>query len=95
MHGRPVICSDIGGMAEKVRHGIDGLHFNVNNPPHLAETVRTAVSTPGLWDRLRDGIPSVYGMEEHVTRLTRIYADLIARRAAPTGRAVAPARTVA
>jgi glycosyltransferase involved in cell wall biosynthesis len=26
-HGRPVICSDIGGMAEKVTHGVNGLHF--------------------------------------------------------------------
>ena len=25
--GRPVICSDIGGMAESVRDGVDGLHF--------------------------------------------------------------------
>ncbi len=28
-HGRPIICSDIGGMAEKVRNRIDGLHFRV------------------------------------------------------------------
>ena len=26
-HGRPVICSDIGGMAEKVTDGVNGLHF--------------------------------------------------------------------
>src|SRR5436190_2702714 len=25
MHGRPVICSDIGGMSEKVTHGVNGL----------------------------------------------------------------------
>ena len=31
VHGRPVICSDIGGMAEKVRHGVDGLHVPVGN----------------------------------------------------------------
>ena len=31
LHGRPVICSDIGGMAEKVRHGVDGLHFRVGD----------------------------------------------------------------
>ena len=24
LYGRPVICSDIGGMAEKVRSGVDG-----------------------------------------------------------------------
>ncbi len=33
---RPVICSDIGGMAEKVRDGIDGLHFSMGNATALA-----------------------------------------------------------
>lgn len=33
---RPVICSDIGGMAEKVRHGIDGLHFPAGSAMALA-----------------------------------------------------------
>jgi glycosyltransferase involved in cell wall biosynthesis len=38
---RPVICSDIGGMAEKVRHGIDGLHFPMGNAMALASLLRT------------------------------------------------------
>ncbi len=33
---RPVICSDIGGMAEKVRPGIDGLHFPAGSAMALA-----------------------------------------------------------
>ena len=36
MHGRPVICSDIGGMAEKVTDGVDGLHFRGGDPEDLA-----------------------------------------------------------
>jgi glycosyltransferase involved in cell wall biosynthesis len=32
---RPVICSDIGGMAEKVRDGIDGFHFHMGNASAL------------------------------------------------------------
>lgn len=32
---RPVICSDIGGMAEKVRDGEDGWHFPVGSPVGL------------------------------------------------------------
>ena len=31
-HGRPVICSNIGGMAEAVRDGVDGLHFPAGDP---------------------------------------------------------------
>lgn len=29
--GRPVLCSDIGGMAESVRNGVDGLHVAAGN----------------------------------------------------------------
>ena len=36
-HGRPVICSDIGGMAEKVTDGVNGLHFRAGDPDSLAE----------------------------------------------------------
>ncbi|SNX68207.1 glycosyltransferase involved in cell wall bisynthesis [Cereibacter ovatus] len=55
-HRRPIIASDIGGMAEKVRDGIDGLHFRASNPESLAETMARAISDPLLWDRLRSGI---------------------------------------
>jgi glycosyltransferase involved in cell wall biosynthesis len=81
MHGRPVICSDIGGMAEKVIHSVNGLHFTVGDPAHLAQTILTAVRTPGLWERLRAGIPPVYPMDQHVASLTGVYNELIARRA--------------
>jgi glycosyltransferase involved in cell wall biosynthesis len=37
---RPVICSDIGGMAEKVRDGIDGFHFSVGSSMALASLLR-------------------------------------------------------
>ena len=37
---RPVVCSDIGGMAEKVRDGIDGFHFPVGSPIGLASLLK-------------------------------------------------------
>jgi glycosyltransferase involved in cell wall biosynthesis len=37
---RPVICSDIGGMAEKVRDGFDGWHFRVGSVPALAALLK-------------------------------------------------------
>jgi glycosyltransferase involved in cell wall biosynthesis len=80
MHGRPVICSGIGGMAEKVTHNVNGLHVAVSDPGLMAETIRAAVSTPGLWERLRDGIPQIYPMDDHVANLTRIYDELHEQR---------------
>ena len=37
---RPVICPNIGGMAEKVRDGTDGFHFPVGSAAALASLVR-------------------------------------------------------
>jgi len=37
---RPVICSNIGGMAEKVRDGIDGFHFEAGDAMALADLLR-------------------------------------------------------
>jgi glycosyltransferase involved in cell wall biosynthesis len=74
--GRPVICSDIGGMAEKVSDGVNGLHFRVGDPESLAATIRRAVTTPGLWEHLREGIPPVHSMADHAAVLTSAYEPL-------------------
>jgi len=42
-HGRPILCSDIGGMKEKVKDGVTGVHFRVGNPASLAQKI-TAIS---------------------------------------------------
>lgn len=77
---RPVICSDVGGMAEKVTDGLNGLHFRVGDADSLAAAIRRAVATDGLWERLREGIPAVHSMSDHAAVLTAAYEDLIAQR---------------
>lgn len=54
-HGRPVICSNIGGMAELVKDGINGLHFRVGDSQSLADVMRSAMQ-PSLWEKLAAGI---------------------------------------
>jgi glycosyltransferase involved in cell wall biosynthesis len=75
--GRPVICSDVGGMAEKVADGVNGLHFRVGDPESLAATIRRAVETPGLWEHLREAIPPVHPMTDHAAVLTATYESLL------------------
>jgi glycosyltransferase involved in cell wall biosynthesis len=57
MFGRPVICSNIGGMAERVTDEIDGLHFEMGDPASLAATIRRACTEDGLWQRLHVAVP--------------------------------------
>jgi glycosyltransferase involved in cell wall biosynthesis len=76
MYGRPVICSNIGGMAEKVRDGVDGLHFRAGDPESLAETIARASKSRDLWTKLRSASPGVYTMDEQVAALTQLYEKL-------------------
>jgi glycosyltransferase involved in cell wall biosynthesis len=76
-HGRPVICSDIGGMSTKVTHGVDGLHFRTGDPEDLASAMQRAVETPGLWEELSGGITPVPLIPDHAEVMSDIYKDLL------------------
>lgn len=76
MHRRPVICSNIGGMAEKVRDDIDGLHFRVNDAQSLADTLLRAAHTEGLWERLRESIRPVFSVDRAVVAHAGLYRSL-------------------
>lgn len=76
LHRRPVICSDIGGMAEAVRDGQDGLHFRVGDPVDLARTMRRAIDEPGLWERLSGGIAPVPTMVDSAGEHLALYQSL-------------------
>jgi glycosyltransferase involved in cell wall biosynthesis len=58
MFKRPVICSNIGGMAERVEHNVNGLHFQVGDPRSLADAMRRACTEPGLWQKLSAATPA-------------------------------------
>jgi glycosyltransferase involved in cell wall biosynthesis len=81
-HGRPVICSDMGGMSEKVTDGVNGLYFRRGDPDDLADVLQRAATTRNLWDQLRRGIPAVPTMEQHVADLSGHYRRLLSARTA-------------
>lgn len=84
--GTPVICSDIGGMAEKVRDGIDGLHFRTNDPRDLARVITIAATTKGLRDKLSGGIRPPLTVAEAAKWHLGLYNHLISSRAGAHGR---------
>ncbi|MEJ0011730.1 MAG: glycosyltransferase family 4 protein [Bauldia sp.] len=51
-HGRPVIASGIGGMAELVDDERDGLHVRPGDARDLARVMRRCAEDPALWRRL-------------------------------------------
>jgi len=76
MHERPVICSNLGGMAEKVTDGLNGLHFRARDPSSLAETLTRAADTDGLWEELRQGIPKIPTATEAAETHAVLYGEL-------------------
>ncbi len=56
--GRPVICTGIGGMAEKVPNRLAGLHFRLGDPADLARAMAEAADEV-LYKALCSGLPEV------------------------------------
>ncbi|MCC6736263.1 MAG: glycosyltransferase family 4 protein [Bauldia sp.] len=71
--GKPVIASDVGGMAERIGHDRDGLLFAVGDARALAETMRRAVTEEGLWAKLEAGIRKPATREEMTNAMLRVY----------------------
>ena len=73
--GRPVICSDIGGMAEKVKHGVSGMHFRGNNAAHLSARIEECATAPELWKRLCAGVPKPPTIDQTVDEMLGLYGS--------------------
>jgi len=71
--GRPVICSNIGGMAEKVTNGVTGFHFRVNSPADLATRIEQCSTAPEVWRKMCAAIPRPPTIEETVSQLLPYY----------------------
>ncbi len=76
MHKRPILCSNIGGMAEKIEHNVTGLHFKVRNEVSLAERMEEACRDEKLWQTLVDNITPRLSIEECAERHIKIYEVL-------------------
>jgi len=71
--GRPVICGNIGGMAEKVPAGIGGLHFRVSNAADLAARIEECATSPELWKKLCATLPKPPTIHQTVDELLSLY----------------------
>ena len=76
-HRKPVIAADIGGMAELVQHGRNGLLFRRGDAGDLARAMSRAATEEGLWSSLRDGIAPVATVTDVAAAHARLYAQLL------------------
>ncbi len=74
---RPIICSDIGGMAEKVRDGIDGFHFPVGNVIALTSLLVRLAKTPARLKAVSESMHAPVASKEIVAQHVRLYDALL------------------
>lgn len=74
---RPIICSDIGGMAEKVVDGRDGFHFPAGNAVALASLLRRLASTRSRLDAVSKTLRPPQAMETIVAQHEALYHRLL------------------
>ncbi|WP_375512948.1 glycosyltransferase [uncultured Nostoc sp.] len=74
--GLPVIGSNLGGIAELVKHGIDGWLVPANDTKAWTEALRQLATDANLLSQLRQGIKPVRTLDMQATDLVDIYNKL-------------------
>jgi glycosyltransferase involved in cell wall biosynthesis len=75
----PVIASDLGGMAELVQDGKNGLLFPRGDANGLARQLQLLLDDPALLPALSSGIGPVKSAAQEIDELEEIYRDVIAK----------------
>ena len=90
-HRRPVIATAIGGAAELVQDGVNGMHVAVSDPGALAAAMARAAAEPDLWELLVDGITPPVSVSASAALHRQLYETLCEAAAAQNtaGRRVA------
>jgi glycosyltransferase involved in cell wall biosynthesis len=76
--GVPVITTNLGGMAELVKHEQNGLLFELDRPDDLRTQLSRLVQDQTLLPRLREGIPKIKTLNQEMTDMLEEYHQLIA-----------------
>jgi len=77
-NGVPVLCSDIGGMAEKIEHGKTGLHFMARRAESLAQQISWIVEHRDEQQSFASNIAASYQSDTSFRDHLDVYSRLIA-----------------
>lgn len=75
-NGLPVLCSNIGGMAEKIVHGKTGLHFQARRADALANAIAWAAENPEKQTQFSTAIRQCYKPEQSLLHHLQLYKAL-------------------
>jgi len=82
MAGIPVVGARIGGIADLVEDGRNGLLYDPTSPAELEAMLRGLIENPDRLCRLAGALPRVKSIAEDAREWEAAYADVLQRRAA-------------
>jgi len=88
--GVPVVASSLGGMAELVHDGKNGLLFSPGDAADLRRVIVRLLDEPSLLPTLRSGIPHVRSIDEDAAWTQEIYEAVVRERPARQGGGAPP-----
>ena len=77
--GRPLVVSGMGGMAEKVQDGVNGIHVRPNDPQSLADGLMRAALSERMWTDCSANIKNPPNISQTVNQVVDIYRKLLAK----------------
>jgi glycosyltransferase involved in cell wall biosynthesis/SAM-dependent methyltransferase len=75
----PVITSNLGGMTEIIKDGINGFAFEIGNPEDLAKIIKKISDNPAILNALKQQITHPPRIEEESFEYDCLYQSLISR----------------
>ena len=88
--GCAVVSTKAGGIAEVIRHEVDGLLCEVDEPeklvPYVIDLMQDQQKRENLGIQARQRIMSTFSMETMVSKLERLYEELISDEPRPNGK---------
>jgi hypothetical protein len=82
--GVPVVASNLGGMAELVEDGRNGLLFEAGSSADLRRVLARLLDEPRLLSKLREGIARVKSVDEDAAWTQSVYEETLASLPART-----------
>jgi glycosyltransferase involved in cell wall biosynthesis len=73
--GKPVICPDIGGMAEKVKNNISGIHYRARDSISLTKVIEKIVDGKVDYEKLCEQLPCILSNEECAAEHLDLYNE--------------------
>ena len=83
--GIPVMGADLGGISERVHHGVDGWLLPFDNPGPWAEAIRVAATDRAEVARLSNNMRRTRSIDDVASEMATLYREIMAGRPKITG----------